>query len=161
MPLMSPILAGSPRLENAMAGGPSVKKGPPHDNVDAVQRIQRALTTLGFSMPKSFPMGPAGAPDGIFGTETYNTVYAFQKREFLSTPSEWDGRVGKNTLTRMDMLLPKTEVILPPLSSPPRKVTTSSSCSVEGAAPSPAQPTVGQPGIRRPPTSTVRFPPRA
>ncbi len=62
MPLQSTILAGSFRLENALAGGPSVKKGPPHDDPDAVRRIQKALISFGYKMPLSFPQGPAGAP---------------------------------------------------------------------------------------------------
>lgn len=102
MALSSSPLAGSTRLEQAAVGGPSVKKGPPHDDPDAVGRIQRALVKLGASMPKSFPAGPTGEPDGIFGAETFNAVYTFQKREFPSQYGQWDGRVGKNTLAKMD-----------------------------------------------------------
>jgi peptidoglycan hydrolase-like protein with peptidoglycan-binding domain len=100
MTLQSDILAGSPRLELAASGGPSVKKG--EHEPDAVKRIQNALLALGFPMPTSFPNGPAGEPDGIFGQETFNTVIAFQRREFPDKPAEWDGRVGRHTLDRMD-----------------------------------------------------------
>jgi hypothetical protein len=107
MALTSSILAGSPRLDQAAAGGPSVKPGLPADDVDAVQRIQRALVTLGQPLPISFPNGPANDPDGIFGDETYRAVLTFQKKVFPSEPEQWDGRVGKNTLAKMDGLLPK------------------------------------------------------
>ena len=70
-----------------------------------MKRIQNALLALGFPMPTSFPNGPAGEPDGIFGQETFNTVIAFQRREFPDKPAEWDGRVGRHTLDRMDELL--------------------------------------------------------
>lgn len=104
MALVSEILAGNARLDQAAAGGPSVKKGPPHDDPDAVKRIQRALVKLGFPMPLSFPMG-ASEPDGVFGNETYKTAIAYQKREWPKDLMQWDGRVGKNTLGRMDSQL--------------------------------------------------------
>jgi hypothetical protein len=103
MTLKSDILAGSPRLELAASGGPSVKMGA--NEPDAVKRIQKALVALGLPMPISFPDGPDGEPDGIFGHETYRTVLAFQRREFPKEPNQWDGRVGRNTLGRMDELL--------------------------------------------------------
>jgi putative peptidoglycan binding protein len=106
MPLRSAILAGNPRLEQAHAGGPSVKPGPPHDDVDAVMRIQRALAALGFALPRSFPNGPHADPDGIYGSETREAVVGFQKRAFPNAFSEWDGRTGTKTLTEMDRLLP-------------------------------------------------------
>jgi hypothetical protein len=103
--LKSTILAGNPRLESAASGGPSVKMAPPYDDANAVRRIQKALVALGYSMPISFPAGPAGEPDGRFGQETYRTVVAFQKGVFPRDASQWDGRVGKYTLGRMDELL--------------------------------------------------------
>ena len=111
MPLQSSILAGNARLEQAHAGGPSVKPGPPHDDVDAVMRIQRALVALGFSLPRSFPNRPNADPDGIYGSETREAVVAFQKRVFPNSFSEWDGRTGKKTLTEMDRLLPSTGIV--------------------------------------------------
>src|SRR3546814_4534099 len=95
------ILLGSPRLDIAAAGGPSVKKRPPDDDPDAIRRIQHALVELGFPLPKSFPGGASGEPDGLFGPETFNAVHAFQKREFPGQYGQWDGRVGKNTLAKM------------------------------------------------------------
>lgn len=106
MALQSLILAGSPRLEQAAAGPPSIRKRPPDDDPDAVRRIQHALVRLGFALPKSFPNGAAGEPDGLFGPETSNAVYAFQKREFPNQYGQWDGRVGPNTLAKMDAQLP-------------------------------------------------------
>ena len=88
MPLQSPILAGNPRLERAHAGGPSVKPGPPHDDVVAVMRIQRALVALGFSLPRSFPTISNGDPDGVYGSETRDALVAFQQRAFPGASSE-------------------------------------------------------------------------
>jgi peptidoglycan hydrolase-like protein with peptidoglycan-binding domain len=120
MPLQSDILKGSVRLEQTMAGGPPVKRYPPADDPDAVGRIQKALVALGVSpMPRSFPNGPTGEPDGKFGSETYNAVIKFQKQVFPSAWQEWDGRVGKKTLEQMDALLPKT-VAPPPPTTPPK-----------------------------------------
>ena len=106
MALRSTILVGNSRIEHAALGGPSIKKLPPADDEDAVRRIQKSLMILEFSMPLSFPSGPTNEPDGKFGEETYRTVLAFQKKEFPQDPNQWDGRVGKNTLSRMDQMLP-------------------------------------------------------
>lgn len=106
MPFKSLILAGSPRLEQAAAGGPAVKPAPPPDNPDAVRRIQKALVALGFPLPLSFPNGPNQDPDGKYGQETFTAVIAFQRKAFPTDPSQWDGRVGKNTLAKMDAMLP-------------------------------------------------------
>lgn len=106
MALQSAILAGNARLEQVLNGAPSVKKRPPADDIDAVRRIQKALVALGFALPRSFPNGPNNDPDGVFGDETFTAVQKFQQRVFPKF-SEWDGRVGKNTLTEMDNRLPK------------------------------------------------------
>jgi peptidoglycan hydrolase-like protein with peptidoglycan-binding domain len=105
MMLKSDILSGNTRLDGAASGGPSVKMKPPLDDPDAVKRIQNGLVALGFRMPLSFPNGASGEPDGIFGNETYQTVLAFQRREFPKQPDQWDGHVGQFTLGRMDDLL--------------------------------------------------------
>lgn len=142
MALKSATLAGSARLDQAAAGGPSVKKGPPHDDPDPVGRIQRALVELGYLMPKSFPAHPAGEPDGIFGPETHATVLAFQKHAFAKEYGQWDGRVGKNTLARMDERLPVAgpdeRTIRQPVA-----VATTSRCATT------ATPAAGFPGFRR------------
>jgi hypothetical protein len=115
MPLRSAILSGNPRLEQAAAGGPSVKPAPPADDSDAVRRIQRALVALGHPLPVSFANGP-DKPDGKFGEETRKAVVAFQRKAFPTQPEEWDGRVGKNTLAKMDARLPAPA---PPTPTPP------------------------------------------
>jgi peptidoglycan hydrolase-like protein with peptidoglycan-binding domain len=154
MPLQSAILAGNPRLEQAATTGPSVKQGPPHDDPSAVAAIQRALVALGFPLPRSFAGGQA---DGIFGPETFRAVYSFQRQEFPSSPSEWDGRCGPKTLARMDSRLPRAETIDPPIVLPPGIVRTVSVCSITAPAaePTPAAADTGRPrpggvrGIRR------------
>jgi hypothetical protein len=113
MALKSQILSGNTRLEKAAVGPPSVKPAPPNDDVDAVRRIQRALVALGHPLKRSFPDGPTKDPDGKYGQETYATVIAFQKRVFKNEPKEWDGRVGKNTLAKMDSMLPPATPVTP------------------------------------------------
>ncbi|MEW5977111.1 MAG: hypothetical protein AB1898_15020 [Acidobacteriota bacterium] len=108
MLLKSTILSGNDRLERAAAGGPSVKPAPPAEDPEAVRRIQKALVfLLGVPMRSSFPTGPEGEPDGRYGNETCDFVIAFQKKVFPKDPAQWDGRVGKKTLEKMDELLPK------------------------------------------------------
>ncbi|WP_425616945.1 peptidoglycan-binding protein [Anatilimnocola sp. NA78] len=107
MSLNNPLLSGSNRLRQVSDGAPSVKAAPPHDDTDAVRRIQKALRILTRNpMPQSFVNGPNNEPDGKFGQETLNLVIAFQKQAFPTDPREWDGRVGKKTLGKMDALLP-------------------------------------------------------
>jgi peptidoglycan hydrolase-like protein with peptidoglycan-binding domain len=113
MALSSKILSGNTRLDSAASGGPPIKPAPPPDDPDAVKCIQKALVALKLPMPLSFPAGPANEPDGKFGQETYTQVIAFQKRAFPNDPSQWDGRVGKNTLTEMDLRLPKGPTPIP------------------------------------------------
>ena len=107
--LTSAILSGNSRLDQVSSGAPSIKKRPPDDDNDAVQRIQRALTELGYPLPNSFPQGPDGDPDGIFGEETFVQVQSFQKRVFPSDAGQWDGRVGQLTLGKLDALLPEAK----------------------------------------------------
>jgi peptidoglycan hydrolase-like protein with peptidoglycan-binding domain len=127
MALRSAILAGTTantRLEQAALHPPSIKAAPPNDDVDAVQRIQRALVALGFPLPNSFPSGASQPPDGKYGQETFQAVLRFQQREFPRQSNEWDGRVGKNTLEKMDALLPR-----------------------RGAAPTPTPPPIDKPRV--------------
>src|SRR3546814_8585096 len=126
------ILLRSPRLDIAAAGGPSVKKRPPDDDPDAIRRIQRALVELGFPLPKSFPDGASGEPDGLFGPVTFNAVYAFQKREFHGQYGQWDGRVGKNTLARMSAKLPRPTPAEGGELRQPRAVSTQTRCATKG-----------------------------
>jgi peptidoglycan hydrolase-like protein with peptidoglycan-binding domain len=100
--LRSRILAGNARLKRAALGPPSIKRAPPDDDFDAVQRIRTALKELGYVMPNSFKMG---RPNGKFGGETFRTVLEFQRCAFPNDPVQWDGRVGKNTLAQLDEAL--------------------------------------------------------
>ncbi|BDC48590.1 hypothetical protein F183_A09060 [Bryobacterales bacterium F-183] len=106
MHLRSAQLSGCRRLEDVSAGGRVLQLPSTPDDFEAVQRIQRALVTLGHALPRSFPNGPNSEPDGKFGTETRQAVIAFQKRAFPNDPKQWDGRVGPKTLRKMDELLP-------------------------------------------------------
>ena len=71
MPFQSAILQGSPRLDNTLAGGPSVKVAPPADDPDAVRRIQKALAALGYPLASSRSNHPAHsiATDRIFSAQ--------------------------------------------------------------------------------------------
>lgn len=106
MALLSDLLSGNPRLDQAAAGPPSIKKRPPDDDPEAIKSIQLALVELGFALPVSVKNGEA---DGVFGEETYNAVMAFQKKVFPGQWQEWDGRVGANTLAKMDEMIPRRE----------------------------------------------------
>jgi len=102
MALQSAILKGNipnPRLEQAADGPPAIKAGPPDDDVEAIQRIQQALVSVGHPLPRSFA---SGRPDGKFRGETKQGVIDFQKRVFSGEPAQWDGRVGKKTLAKLD-----------------------------------------------------------
>lgn len=118
MALRSSILAGNNRLSSAASGGSAIKQPPSVEEGGAVRRIQKALVALRFPLPLSFPSGPTSEPDGKFGSETQRAVLSFQKREFPTDANQWDGRVGKNTLTRMDQMLlldePSETVEVPP-----------------------------------------------
>lgn len=114
MPLESAVLKGSPRLDSISAGGPSMKKEVRETDLEAVKKIQRAMATLTGPMPRSFPASLGGEPDGVYGSETAERVTWFQKYAFPSDWREWDGRVGKNTITAMDALLPKGVAPTPP-----------------------------------------------
>ncbi len=98
MALDSPRFKNNARLQQAANNSPAMKKlekGP------AVAIVQQALIDLGFAMPKSTK---SGSPDGDFGSETYNSVVAFQKKYGLGV----DGVVGRQSMTKLDQLLPTT-----------------------------------------------------
>ncbi len=114
MPLQSAILSGNTRLDQAASTGPSIKAGVP-DDVDAIRRIQKALAALGYSLPRSFPDGPTGEPDGKYGDETARAVTEFQRKVFPGSFMEWDGRAGPKTLSKMDGMLPKSGGVTPPV----------------------------------------------
>lgn len=111
--LQSKLLSPNSRLQQAAKSPPSIRKRPPDDDADAVRRIQKALAQLGHKLPKSFPGGPNLEPDGLFGPETESAVREFQKKAFPGKWSEWDGRCGSNTLSKLDSKLGKPEPYKP------------------------------------------------
>lgn len=114
MALASSLLSPSRRLLQVSEGGQPVRPAPPHDDADAVKRLQKALRSLtGHPMAKTFPNGATSEPDGKYGQETFDAVIAFQKKAFPTDPREWDGRVGAKTLAKMDAKLPKGGGVLP------------------------------------------------
>jgi len=112
IPLKSPRFTSSAtknRFLQALDNRPTIKKY--ESNREAVRLIQQALVDLGFPLPNSTKQ--YDSPDGDFGSETDDAVRKFQSREFPGqTP---DGKIGKNTLSRLDDLLPHAGVPLPPL----------------------------------------------
>lgn len=97
MALTSPRFAGNARLQAASENRPSIRFM--EQNREAVAILQQAFIDLGFPMPRSTK---AGKPDGIFGQETLDTVKAFQRKHALTQ----DGVVGRQTLGKLDSLLP-------------------------------------------------------
>jgi len=113
MPLQSAILSGNTRLDQAASTGPSIKVGLP-DDLDAVRRIQKALVALGYSLPRSFPDGPTGEPDGIYGDETARAVTDFQRKAFPGSLMEWDGRAAPIRFPRWMGCFPKAAALFHP-----------------------------------------------
>jgi hypothetical protein len=93
-------------LQSAAENSPAMNWG---EVGDAVRLVQQALLDLDFQMPISTRRH--GSPDGIFGNETKDRVRAFQARHGLAT----DGIAGRNTLARLDQLLPRAADPLPAL----------------------------------------------
>jgi peptidoglycan hydrolase-like protein with peptidoglycan-binding domain len=85
------------RLEQASNNKPSMKQG---EKGEAVAIVQQALVDLGFAMPNTTNGGRSLA-DGIFGQETARVVSQFQAANGFAV----DGRVGRDTLKRLDDLL--------------------------------------------------------
>lgn len=98
MPLSSPRFSGNVRLQQASRNSPAMHAG--ERDRTAVALVQHALVDLGFRMPRSTQ--PSGAMDGLYGQETESTVSTFQRRHGLKT----DGVVGRNTLAKLDSLVP-------------------------------------------------------
>lgn len=111
MPLSSPRFASNSRLQKAADNAPPLRRG---EIGDGVWSIQKAMIDLGYPMPISTKK--FDEPDGIFGDETFKTIYQFQKDQGLAT----DGVVGRNTMARLDELFPTGA---PPTPQPPRPYT--------------------------------------
>lgn len=109
MPLTSPRFKDDPQLQKASVNSPPLRSG---DTGQGVRLLQQALIDLGFDMPISTQR--YGSPDGIYGAETSATVKKFQQQQNLLA----DGVAGRNTLARLDELLPGPAKPLPPLPGP-------------------------------------------
>ncbi|HKB02739.1 MAG TPA: peptidoglycan-binding domain-containing protein [Gemmataceae bacterium] len=101
MPLVSRRFSRNDRLQSASQNSPPLAHGA---TGLAVELLQTSLVELGFPMPISTKNGNI-AGDGIFGTETANTVRAFQKMQGLSA----DGIAGRDTLGRLDQIVAARE----------------------------------------------------
>jgi peptidoglycan hydrolase-like protein with peptidoglycan-binding domain len=97
MALTSPRFASIQQCRDAANNNPPMKSGLKGPGVAAVQQ---GLIDLGFGMPISTKR--FGVPDGIFGDETVGRVRAFQQQQSLTV----DGVVGKDTMAKLDALLP-------------------------------------------------------
>lgn len=98
--LVSPRLAGNPRLQAAFDNAPVMRIG---EQGEAVRLVQESLVADGHPMPRS--TGPTGRLDGIFGSETQGVVRDFQQAHTADGPTGTgpaDGIVGRRTLDRMD-----------------------------------------------------------
>ncbi|MGE3806941.1 MAG: peptidoglycan-binding protein, partial [Gemmataceae bacterium] len=98
--------ANNDRLRRAAENNPAMRQG---EEGEAVRLVQQALIDLGFPMPISTRR--YGSPDGIYGNETATRVRDFQRQQHLSS----DGIAGRNTLAKLDELLPGPAPPLPPL----------------------------------------------
>lgn len=101
--LVSPRLAGNPRLQAAFDNAPVMRVG---EQGEAVRLVQESLVADGHPMPRS--TGPTGRLDGIFGSETQRVVRDFQQAHPADGPAtasgSADGIVGRHTLGAMDEL---------------------------------------------------------
>ncbi len=116
MALKHPLFTGSPRLLEAYErrGRQSVKRSPP-DEPDAIRRIQKALRLLmgDREMAHSFPGGPKGEPTGVFTEALLWSIIRFQQRVFPGQIMKHDGRVGRETLDKMQEGLGSGDDTLP------------------------------------------------
>ena len=101
MALKHPVLSGNVRIERASANSPPLGAG---ERGDAVVRLQLALIAVGETLPVS-TANQSKLPDGAFGGETVEAVRSFQRRQSLKV----DAVVGRDTLARLDQLLPLSE----------------------------------------------------
>jgi peptidoglycan hydrolase-like protein with peptidoglycan-binding domain len=113
MSLKYPPFAACVPMQDAARNAPALKRGA---RGVAVGLLQGALVDLGYKLPKS--MAKSGAPDEIYGQETFDAVWAFQTKEKLKK----DGQAGKNTIERLDQLMAakaKPAPYKPPVAPPP------------------------------------------
>ncbi len=106
MVLRSPRFVDNAQLNMASENSPPLKSG---SHGSGVRLVQQGLIDLGFNMPIS--VRKFGSPDGIYGNETVSSIKKFQQVHGL--PS--DGVAGRNTLAKLDQLLPTAGKPLPDL----------------------------------------------
>ncbi len=127
MALNSPRFRWSQRLRQVENNNPPMRLG---DRGHAVRLVQQSLIDLGVgALPVS--VRKYGSPDGIYGRETRAAVHKFQSGQPGLVA---DGVVGRNTIRRLDTLLPNANPRLPALPSRARYI-------VPGIKPAIAQPT--------------------
>ncbi|HEY5114832.1 MAG TPA: peptidoglycan-binding domain-containing protein, partial [Nakamurella sp.] len=95
--LVSPRLAGDPRLQAAFDNAPAMRSG---ERGEAVRLVQESLVADGQVMPRSTTT--TGALDGIFGAETHGAVRDFQTAHAAEGLGIADGVVGRRTLGKFD-----------------------------------------------------------
>lgn len=112
MALKSTRFASNQRLQQAAKNSPPIRRGSSGQHVAVVQQ---AFIDLGLGMAVSTKK--SGKTDGVFGGETESRVWQFQARTGLSR----DGVIGRETLEKLDELLPTNGP--PPNALPPAKMT--------------------------------------
>ena len=98
MQLKSIAFRASARLAQVAINNPAMRRG---EQGVGVSLVQAALLTLKYRLPVS--NRKHGAPDGIFGPETFQAVSKFQGDHKLKV----DGVVGQRTILKLDSLLPE------------------------------------------------------
>ena len=112
MALKSTRFASNQRLQQAAKNSPPIQRG---SSGQHVALVQQAFIDLGLGMAISTKK--SGKADGVFGGETESRVWQFQARTGLSR----DGVIGRETLEKLDELLPTNGP--PPKPLPPAKMT--------------------------------------
>jgi peptidoglycan hydrolase-like protein with peptidoglycan-binding domain len=92
-------------MEKAADSKPPLAAG---ETSHGVALLQAGLITLKYKLPRSTTK-KHGAPDGIFGEETLAAVRSFQSDQKLVI----DGIAGKQTIRRLDSLLPTAPPAFP------------------------------------------------
>lgn len=112
MKLTSLLFKNNARLEAAADNAPPLRYG---ETGHPIMLFQAGLLQLGYKMPIT-TRKQKGVPDGIYGDETFATVKKFQSDRTLTI----DGIAGKETIRRLDSLLPKGKPMppKPPLPGP-------------------------------------------
>jgi peptidoglycan hydrolase-like protein with peptidoglycan-binding domain len=106
MPLTSPRFKDNAQLQKAAANSPPLRSG--HTG-EGVRLVQQALTDLGYALPITYQR--SGSPDGIYGAETSAAIKDLQRKHSLGA----DGVAGKDTMAKLDELLPTAGKPLKPL----------------------------------------------